>query len=72
MFKRFILLSCALLLIVCFYGCKRSSAANKAAEQAPVEQTIEEETTIEQTDSSDTTKEQAPVEDTTSEVEPME
>ena len=69
MFKRFILLSCGLLLIVCFYGCKKSSEAEKAVEQVPVEQSAEEDTIIEETDSSDTTIDLSPMEDTTSETD---
>ena len=69
MFKRFLLLGCVVLLIVCFYGCKKSSEAEKAPELTPVEETTEEETIVEEID---TTEELAPVEDTTGEVVPEE
>ncbi len=64
MFKRFLLLGCVILLVVCFFGCKKSSEAEKAPVEAPVEEIMTEE--------SDTTAEEAPVEDTTTEAEPVE
>ena len=64
MFKRFFLLSCVVLLMVCFLGCKKSSEAEKAPLEAPVEETMTEE--------SDTTAEEVPAEEAVEEAEPSE
>jgi hypothetical protein len=64
MFKRFLLLGCVVLLVVCFFGCKKSSEAEKAPAEAPVEEIMTEE--------SDTTAEEVPAEESVEEAEPAE